>query len=150
MPCPQDHKHYATQVDAERALAKLVADAKKSGRGGKSYKRLNVFRCGSHWHVGRANKLPVSYQPPASGTKPPSTGDLRRKLERMARTWDRQEDYERRQRADAIGRIIAAEDAIAAAENEYAEACRAAISLLMPELLQQKMSEQRTTNTSTH
>jgi hypothetical protein len=138
MICPHDHKQFITQSDAERALTRVVARAKRTGIGGKSYRRLNVFACGNHWHIGRANKLPKNYQPPAPAPKRPSVGDLRRKLERMARTWDRKEDYERRQRADAIGKIIEAEAAIAAAENEYAAACRAAIALLMPELLQQK------------
>jgi hypothetical protein len=138
MPCPQNHEKYYTQAEAEQVLTRLIARAKRTGEGGKSYKRLNIFQCGNHWHIGRANQLPANYQTSAPEPKRPSVGDLRRKLERMARTWDRQEDYERRQRADAIGRLIEAEDAITAAENEYAEAARQAIALLMPELLQQK------------
>jgi hypothetical protein len=134
MPCPPDHKHYATKGKAEHALAELIADAKKSGRGGKSYKRLTIFPCGNHFHIGRANKLPAIYRPPAPEPKRPSVGDIRRKLERMARTWERKEDHERRQRADAIGKIIEAEAAIATAESEYAEAVRQAIALFLPEL----------------
>ena len=134
MPCPQNHERYATQAKAESALAGLVADAKRTGRGGKSWKRLNAFQCGNHWHVGRANKLPTSYRPPAPEPKRPSVGDIRRKIERMAAQWERREDYERRQRAEAIGKIVAADAAITAAENEYAEAVRQAIALFLPEL----------------
>jgi hypothetical protein len=52
----------------------------------------------------------------------------------MAAQWERREDYERRQRAEAIGKIVAADAAITAAENEYAEAVRQAIALFLPEL----------------
>ena len=134
MPCPQSHERYATQAEAEQALGRLVARAKRTGQGGKSWKRLNVFPCGNHFHVGRANRFPTSYQPPAPEPKRPSVGDLRRKLERMRTAWERKEDHERRQRADAIGKIIEAEAAIAAAESEYAEAVRQAIALFLPEL----------------
>jgi hypothetical protein len=85
MPCPQNHKLYATQAKADHALAELIADAKKSGRGGKSWKRLNVFPCGNHFHIGRANKLPAIYQPPAPEPNRPSAADLRRKAKRNAK-----------------------------------------------------------------
>jgi hypothetical protein len=87
MPCPPDHKLYATKAKADLALAELIVDAKKSGRGGKSWKRLNVFPCGNHFHIGRANKFPTSYQPPAPAPEPkgPSAADLRRKAKRDAK-----------------------------------------------------------------
>src|SRR5690348_4915498 len=116
MRCPQDHEKYYSQPEAEDAMRRLVEQARRTGLGGKSYKRLNVFPCGNHWHVGRFNQLPAKHNKTAP--KPPSFGDLRRKLQRMAREWERQEDYQRRQRAEAIGKLIAAEQAVADAENE--------------------------------
>ncbi len=85
MPCPQDHNLYTTVAAAERALAKVVRIAKRTGQGGKSFKRLNIFECGNHWHIGRANKLPKNYQPPAPEPKRPSAADLRRKAKRNAK-----------------------------------------------------------------
>lgn len=85
MPCPQDHERYYTQAEADLELKRLVARAKRTGQGGKSYKRLNVFPCGNHFHIGRANKLPTNYRPPAPAAKPPSAADLRRKAKRNAK-----------------------------------------------------------------
>ncbi|MGH9636286.1 MAG: hypothetical protein ACRD72_15770 [Candidatus Angelobacter sp.] len=90
MPCPSDHEKYYTQAEAEQELKRLVARAKRTGQGGKSYKRLNVFPCGNHFHVGRANKFPTSYQPPAPAPKGPSAADLRRKAKRDAKAAARQ------------------------------------------------------------
>jgi|SRR5579864_697362 len=131
MRCPQDHEKYYSQPEAQDALRRLIMQAKRTGLGGKSYKRLNVFPCGNHFHVGRANKLPTNYHKPAP--KPPSTGDLRRKLERMARDWERKDDHERRQRAEAIGRLIEAERAVVDAENELREIQLQTIKLFFPE-----------------
>jgi hypothetical protein len=85
MPYPQNHERYATQAEAEQALGRLVARAKRTGQGGKSWKRMNVFPCGNHWHIGRANKLPAIYQPPAPEPKRPSAADLRRQAKRNAK-----------------------------------------------------------------
>ncbi|HEY2495440.1 MAG TPA: hypothetical protein VGK24_00090 [Candidatus Angelobacter sp.] len=90
MHCPQNHERYATQAKAEAALARLVADARRTGKGGKSWKRLNVFPCGNHFHIGRANKLPAHYRPPAPEDKGPSAADLRRKARRDAKAAARQ------------------------------------------------------------
>jgi hypothetical protein len=135
MSCPADHEKYHTQAEAEAALRRLVAQAKHTGLGGRSWKRLNVFPCGNHFHIGRANQLSAKHRKSAPAPKPASFGDLRRKLERMERQWERKEDYERRQRADAIGKLIAAEQAIEDAERGYAELQRQALKLFFPEML---------------
>lgn len=133
MRCPADHEKYFSRPEAENALRWLVINAQRTGLGGKSWKRLNVFRCGNHWHVGRSNKLPANYRKPAPALKPPSTGDLRRKLERWQREWQRKEDYERRQRADAIGKLIAAEQQVVDAENELRQLQFQTLKLFFPE-----------------
>jgi hypothetical protein len=132
MNCPADHEKYYAQAEAEAALRRLVAQAKHTGLGGKSWKRLNVFPCGNHFHIGRSNKLPAKY-PPAPAPHIPSTGELRRKLARMARDWERKDDHERRQRAEAIGRLIEAERAVVDAENELREIQLQTIKLFFPE-----------------
>lgn len=132
MRCPQDHEKYYTEAQAANALRQVTAQAKRTGLGGKSYKRLNVFACGNHWHVGRANQFPKS-KPAPQVAKPAPVGELRRKLERMARVWERREDHERRQRAEALGRLIAAERAMVDAQNEYAEQARQVTAMFLPE-----------------
>lgn len=134
MHCPADHEKYYSEPEAQAALSRLVAQAKRTGLGGKSYKRLNVFPCGNHFHIGRSNTLPANYHKPAPAPKPPSTGDLLRKLERMKRQWERQEDYQRRQRAEAIGKLIAAEQAIEDAKREYVELQHQTLKLFFPEM----------------
>src|SRR5258707_15897780 len=110
MPCT--HETYISREGAEAALVHDIARYKRTGRGGKSWKRLNVFPCGNHFHIGRANKLPANYKPAPESASIPSTGELRRKLTRMAEAWTRREDYEIRQRAEALGRLIQAEQAV--------------------------------------
>jgi len=72
-----NHVPYYSLADAESAMRKLIADAKRTKKGGKSWRRLNVFPCGNHFHVGRANKLET--RKPEKG---PSPGDIRRKARR--------------------------------------------------------------------
>jgi hypothetical protein len=71
---------YYTQAEAEAALESIVRRAKKTGRGGNSYRRLNVYPCGLHFHVGRNNTLKIK---PLPAEKTPSTGELRRRLKRI-------------------------------------------------------------------
>lgn len=99
------HEIYRTKAAAEQALRELVAAAKRTGRGGKSYKRLNVWPCGDHFHVGRSSKLPKNYEKPAAALKPASPGDYRRKLERIDKAFARMEDHFRRMRLAAIEKI---------------------------------------------
>jgi hypothetical protein len=105
-----DHKTYHSRAAAERALADLIEHAKRTGQGGKSYKRLNVFPCGNHFHVGRANKLPQSYKPVPT-EKPMTVGQARRALARLDRAMDRHTDWYHRRMAEILGRVIAADRA---------------------------------------
>ena len=119
MPC--DHQTFPTREAAEEALAHDIARYKRTGRGGKSWKRLNVYPCGNHFHIGRANHLPANYTKPSEPAPIPSTGELRRRLTRMAEAWQRLEDYELRQRAEALGKLIEAEQNVIRAESELRE-----------------------------
>jgi hypothetical protein len=80
--CPVvEHEMYFTRGEAEAELKLLVADIKRHGRGGKSWKRLNVFACGNHFHVGRANGV---YKPPAAPVqKTKTTGQRRREEQKL-------------------------------------------------------------------
>jgi hypothetical protein len=104
-----DHKTYHSRAAAERALADLIAHAKRTGQGGKSYKRLNVFPCGNHFHVGRANQQPKNYKP----TQPQPTlitfGEARRKFAALERQLNRTIDYCYRKRAEAYAKLIEAD-----------------------------------------
>ena len=129
MRCPQDHEKYYTPVEAQDALRRLVAAAKRTGLGGRSWKRLNVFPCGNHWHVGRANKLPAKY-PPAPAPQIPSTGELRRKLARIEREWDRANLH----RAKVLGQLIEADRIALETENEMRELQRQVTAMFLPQL----------------
>jgi hypothetical protein len=50
----------------------------------------------------------------------------------MQQSWERHDDYQRRQRAEAIGRLIEAERAMVDAENEYAEIARQVTAMFLP------------------
>jgi hypothetical protein len=80
--CPVvDHETYYTRTEADKALVKLITDLKQNGRGGKSWKRLNVFACGAHFHIGRANG---TFKPPAApAAKPQTAAQLRRAGKRL-------------------------------------------------------------------
>jgi hypothetical protein len=136
MPCSK--RQYLTEGHATAACKAETASFKKRGAGAQA-KYLEAYAC-THcgfWHIGRAWKTARREMnhvtKPAPQSKLPSTGDLRRKLERMAQQWDRHDDYQRKQRAEAIGRLIEAERAMVDAENEYAECQRQTIALFLPE-----------------
>lgn len=124
MPC--EKRIYQNRAEAEAACANAKAGYRKSGKGKQSYQRLTAYKCHTcpYWHIGRARKLPKNYKPPVPDTKPPSFGDLRRKLERLEREWTRKEDYQRRQRAEALGRVIAAEQELLKADDKYRQLVR--------------------------
>ena len=104
------HEIYYSRAAADRALADLIANAKRTGQGGKSWKRLNVFPCGTHFHIGRSNKLPKNFKPaPPPETKLPTFGEARRKLAAIDRRMDRTTDYCNRKKAEAYGKIIEAD-----------------------------------------
>src|SRR5579864_2672749 len=92
------HEIYYSRADADRALANLIAHAKRTGQGGKSWKRLNVFPCGTHYHIGRSNKLPTNYAKPAPPPKLITFGEARRKLAALDLQLDRTTDYCNRKR----------------------------------------------------
>jgi hypothetical protein len=96
MNCTNEHERYYSRAQADAALADLIGIAKKSGRGGKSYRRLNVFQCGDHFHVGRSNALPASYGKPAPAPKPPTPGELRRQAQRRQKAAERQRQHLKR------------------------------------------------------
>jgi len=118
---------YPTQAEAEATRKQMVRKRFK----GRALRRLDVFKCPQcfNWHLGHARK-PV--EKPAPPQKIPRAGDLRRKLERMQSAWERQDDYQRRQRAAALGRLIEAERAMVDAQNEYAEIARQVTALFLP------------------
>ncbi len=128
MRCPADHEFYFTKAEAENELRWLVIQAKRTGLGGKSYKRLNVFRCGNHFHVGRANTRPRNHHKPAPAPKIPSTGELRRKLARIERAWDRANLH----RAKVLGQLIEADRIALETENEMREIQRQVTAMFLP------------------
>lgn len=69
---------YGTHAQAQAALDRIVQEHKRTGKGGKSWKRLNVYRCKncSMWHLGRANSY--SAAKPQPGPKLLTAGQLRR------------------------------------------------------------------------
>jgi len=77
-------RSYATQAEADEALGRAIAQAKRTRRGGTSYKRLNVYRCQQCglFHLGRGNKLVV--HKPAPAPKPPTPGQQRRQQARQS------------------------------------------------------------------
>jgi hypothetical protein len=113
MPCTK--QSYLTEAHANAAQKKVAASFQRAGRG-RDYKFLEAYECRACglFHLGRAwktaRKLANHFTEKAPAPAPvPSTGDLRRKLERMMHTWERQDDHRRRQRAIELGRLIAAE-----------------------------------------
>jgi hypothetical protein len=118
MPC--EKIMYGSAVEAEKGRGKLEADAKRTGSIGKSWKRLNSYKCRwcSGWHIGRANSLPARKTVPTPAI--PSTGQLRRKLKRITQKLD----CERKHRAYQLGKLIEADLAAIRTENELAETQR--------------------------
>jgi hypothetical protein len=102
------HLAYATQGEAEQEMARLIRRAKRTGDGGKSWKRLNIFPCGNHYHVGRANQ-PQRPPKPAPTEKPMTVGQARRALARLDRAMDRHTDWYHRRMAEILARVIAAD-----------------------------------------
>jgi hypothetical protein len=127
---------YLSEAHAEAEQKKVAAIFKK--RGGRGYKFLDTYQCRDCglWHLGRsfktARRTANQFVKPAPQSKMPSTGDLRRKLERMAREWERRDDYQRRQRFAALTRLIEAERAMVDAQNEYAETARQVTAMFLP------------------
>lgn len=100
------HQVYATREEAAQEMARLIRRAKRTGEGGKSYKRLNVFPCGAHFHIGRANKLPKTYKPAPQQPKQISFAEARRKLARLDEQVARVEAYCLRKRIEIATRLV--------------------------------------------
>jgi hypothetical protein len=121
MPCTK--RPYLTEGHATAACKSETASFTKHGAGAQA-RFLEAYLCRhcGFWHIGRSWKTARREMNHVTKAAPqpkiPSTGELRRKLERMARDWERKDDHERRQRAEAIGRLIEAERAVVDAENE--------------------------------
>jgi hypothetical protein len=104
-PC-NEHEKYATRPEAFAAMVELIARAKRTGRGGKSWRRLNVFPCGDHWHVGRARTNPKGIVNKRKPEKLITFGEARRKLARLDRDLERTVDYCIRKRVELATRLI--------------------------------------------
>jgi hypothetical protein len=109
--CPQK-RWYLTAGDAEHDRAQMAAAAKR--RGDKSHVRLCVYPCKDCglYHVGHVRPSygrPVSEPKPATASAPkvPAHGELRRKLARIDKQYDRMCDFHRRRRCAAIGELVA-------------------------------------------
>jgi hypothetical protein len=117
-----ERKHlFLTEAEAERECNRLRRTAKKSGNGGRSFKRLHVYACGSHFHIGRANSY--AKLKPLEPRKIPSHGQLMKRLKRI----DERLLNELKHRAYVLGQIIEAD-----ARRDY-EAALAAIYGSAPE-----------------
>jgi hypothetical protein len=90
--CPTGHLRHKTQADAQCALDAHVQDAKRNGLEGKSWKRLNVYRChvcGS-CHVGHAKQSwPENKTAEPQQEKPLTEAQARRKAGRERKEADR-------------------------------------------------------------
>jgi len=106
MTCPEKIA-YSNRPDANAALEATIAGMKK--RGDQSWKRLTMYRCGQcfKYHVGHLRML--REPKPEQAPKPPSAGELRRKLKRMAEDWQRHDDHLRKRRAAELGKLIDAD-----------------------------------------
>jgi predicted RNA-binding Zn-ribbon protein involved in translation (DUF1610 family) len=129
---------YLTKAHAEAEQKKVAAAFKKRGAGAQA-KYLEAYQCPACglWHIGRAwkgaRRAANQFVKPSPPQKIPRAGDLRRKLERMQSAWERHDDYQRRQRAEALGRLIAAEQAIEDSKREYAKLQREILAMFFPE-----------------
>jgi hypothetical protein len=137
MPCTK--RPYLTEGHATAACKSETASFTKHGAGAQA-KYLEAYQCRACglWHIGRAWKTARREMnhvtKPAPQPKIPSVGELRRKLERMQATWERHDDYQRRQRHAALSRLIEAERAMVDAQNEYAETARQVTAMFLPAL----------------
>ncbi len=107
------HEPYYTRPEADAALRRLITDLKRSGRSGKSFKRLRVFQCGNHFHVGRANAWPKNFR---KQPKPPTPGELRRKEKHEQKAAERSVGRKAKHVFAQLGFFIEVENAAKAAK----------------------------------
>jgi hypothetical protein len=95
MKCPAlpTHRVYKTHGHAQQDMHNLIAKAMKDGVDD-TWRLLNVFVCGDHWHVGR-KRGPMP-------KKVPSFHSLKYRLKQLERQWDNQN----RARAATLAKII--------------------------------------------
>lgn len=124
---------YLSKGHATAACKSETASLTKRGAGAQA-KYLEPYRCKhcGFWHIGRAWKTArreINYvTKPAPQPKIPSAGDLRRKLARIEREWDRQRTH----KVAVIGKLIEADKQLIETENEMREIQRQAIALFWP------------------
>jgi hypothetical protein len=130
MPCAK--QTYLNEAHAEAEQKKVAASFKK--RGGRGYKFLEAYQCRDCglWHLGRsfktARRAANQFVKPAPLKKIPSAGELRRKMERLEREWDRQ----RRHKAAVIGKLVEADRIMAETENEMRQIQRQVTAMFLP------------------
>jgi hypothetical protein len=87
--CQEHGQQFATREEAVAGLERFVADLKRRGKWNRSAKRLNVYRCGNHFHYGRAKHVRAKDRMPQPAPKPLSPGQARRKMEHEQREAER-------------------------------------------------------------
>lgn len=133
MPCTK--RPYLTEGHATAACKSETAGFTKRGAGAQA-KYLEAYQCKhcGFWHIGRAWKTARREMnhvtKPAPQPKIPSVGELRRKLSRIEREWDRQ----RLHKAAVIGKLIEADRTMAETENEMREIQRQVTAMFLPGL----------------
>jgi hypothetical protein len=126
-------RQYLTESHAQAARKSETKSLTKSGAGAQA-KYLEAYQCKhcGFWHIGRAwktaRRAANQFVKPAPQAKPPSVGELRRKLARIEREWDRQ----RLHKAAVIGKLVEADRIMAETENEMREIQRQVTAMFLP------------------
>lgn len=103
-----DKEQYVSSELAEEALRKLTSIAKETGRGNRSWRRLNVYVCRAcgYFHVGRANQKPFTKR-----QKAPTPGELRRKAKHEQKAAEKTAKRHARHAFEQIGFLVDVETA---------------------------------------
>ena len=128
-------RQYLTESHAQAACKSETKSFTKHGAGAQA-KYLEAYQCKhcGFWHIGRAWKTARREMNHVSKAAPqpkiPSVGELRRKLARIEREWDRQ----RLHKAAVIGKLVEADRIMAETENEMREIQRQVTAMFLPAL----------------
>ena len=116
---------YPTEADAETARKRMVRQKYR----GRALRWLQSFQCPQcfQWHIGHQRR-PAPVESAAPQPKIPTTGELRRKLKRIEREWDRANQH----RAKVIGQLIEADRIALETENEMREIQRQVTAMFLP------------------
>jgi hypothetical protein len=131
MPCTK--RPYLTEGHATAACKSETTSFTKHGAGAQA-RYLEAYQCKhcGFWHIGRAWKTQRRemnhVSRPAPQPKIPSVGELRRKLARLEREWDRANQH----RAKVIGQLIEADRIALETENEMREMQRQVTAMFLP------------------